>query len=97
MFVDHGLSGMEISWLFTVWVGTAILLEVPSGVLADRHSRRFLLFVPQWFAVVGSPAGRCFPASGDFSKRQMDFSAGGILMVRKFDRELKLEAIRMAS
>lgn len=50
MFVDYGLSGMEISWLFTVWAGTAILLEVPSGVLADRYSRRFLLFVSQWFA-----------------------------------------------
>jgi hypothetical protein len=37
MFVDYGLSGMEIFWVFTVWVGTAILLEVPSGVLADRY------------------------------------------------------------
>ena len=31
----------------------------------------------------------------DTSKCQLDFGAGGISMVRKFDRELKLEAIRM--
>ena len=33
----------------------------------------------------------------DTSKRQLDFGAGGVFMVRKFDRELKLEAMRMAS
>ena len=33
----------------------------------------------------------------DTSKRRLDFGARGIFMVRKFDRELKLEAIRMAS
>ena len=33
----------------------------------------------------------------DTSKRRLDFGARGIFMVRKFDRELKLEAIRMDS
>ena len=31
----------------------------------------------------------------DTSKRQLDFGAGGVFMVRKFDRELKLEAMRI--
>ncbi len=47
-------------------VGTAILLEVPSGVLADRYSRRFLLFVSQWFAVAGFACWALFPGFWGF-------------------------------
>ncbi|MDQ3886772.1 MAG: MFS transporter [Actinomycetota bacterium] len=40
LFSDTGLSGAEISALFAIWSTVSILAEVPSGVLADRLSRR---------------------------------------------------------
>ncbi|MCB1155578.1 MFS transporter, partial [bacterium] len=40
MFTDHGLSPMDIALTFTAWSLSLILLELPSGVLADRYSRR---------------------------------------------------------
>ena len=43
MFVDHGLSPMEIATLLAVWCATTIVLEVPSGALADRHSRKAIM------------------------------------------------------
>ena len=46
--------------LFVVWSGSALIFEVPSGVLADRYSRKRLLvasglikgsvFIVWWFA-----------------------------------------------
>lgn len=43
MFVDHGLSPIEIATLISAWCATTIILEVPSGVLADRHSRKAIM------------------------------------------------------
>ncbi len=43
LFVDHGMSAGQISSLFALWSVTAFTLEVPSGALADRVSRRRLL------------------------------------------------------
>jgi hypothetical protein len=53
LFVDTGLSVVEISTLFILWSGTGILLEVPSGVLADAVSRRLLLVVGPLCAAAG--------------------------------------------
>ena len=66
MFVDYGLSAMEISWLFTVWAGITLLLEVPSGVLADKYSRRFILSVAQLFSVAGFACWGLFPGFWGF-------------------------------
>src|SRR5919202_970599 len=43
LFTDAGLSPVEVSALFVLWSGTGIVLEVPSGALADAVSRRALL------------------------------------------------------
>jgi MFS family permease len=40
LFADAGLSGAEISALFAIWSGVAIVAEVPTGIIADRYSRR---------------------------------------------------------
>jgi len=45
MIGEHGISPIELSTLFILWTGTALLLEVPSGTLADRRSRKQLLVV----------------------------------------------------
>lgn len=43
LFADAGLDTGAISALFVLWSLTTIVLEVPSGALADRVSRRQLL------------------------------------------------------
>ncbi|HXK50591.1 MAG TPA: hypothetical protein PKW56_08990 [Clostridiales bacterium] len=43
LFSLRGLSVFEISLLLSWWALTAMLLEVPSGALADRWSRRKML------------------------------------------------------
>jgi len=43
MFAGLGLSTTEIAVLAAAWSATSLLLEVPSGVLADRHDRRLVL------------------------------------------------------
>lgn len=42
-FADVGVTVLETSAVFTVWAIVAVLLEVPSGALADRVDRRRLL------------------------------------------------------
>jgi MFS family permease len=42
-FNDNGISASQISTMFLVWAATALLLEIPSGALADRVDRRTLL------------------------------------------------------
>lgn len=43
LFADSGLSAGEIAGLLAFWTVTGLLLEVPSGALADTVSRRALL------------------------------------------------------
>lgn len=66
MFVDAGLTAMEISVLFAVWGATVIVLEVPSGVLADRYSRKRILFLAQWIRALGYLCWMLFPGFWGF-------------------------------
>ena len=43
MMGEHGVSPIQLSILFFVWSTSALIFEVPSGVLADRYSRKRLL------------------------------------------------------
>jgi MFS family permease len=53
MFSDHGLDLVQISWLFVIWSITALAADVPTGVLADRYSRRKLLAFGQLIRAAG--------------------------------------------
>lgn len=53
MFSDYGLSTLEISIFFMVWSITIFLLEVPSGVLADKFPRKNLLIIGQLIRAIG--------------------------------------------
>lgn len=44
LFADSGLTGGEIASLFVLWSAASLVLEVPTGALADVVSRRALLF-----------------------------------------------------
>lgn len=61
MFVDHGMSPMQISTLIAVWCATTIVLEVPSGVLADRHSRKAIMVVGEAIRACGYACWALFP------------------------------------
>uniref|UniRef100_UPI003556E982 MFS transporter n=1 Tax=Streptomonospora nanhaiensis TaxID=1323731 RepID=UPI003556E982 len=65
LFADTGLSTAQIAGLFALWSATGIVLEVPSGVLADMVSRRRMLTVAPlltgagfalWILAPGYPA-----------------------------------------
>ncbi len=45
LFREKGLSVTEISLLLSFWSLTELLLELPSGILADRWNRRHMLCV----------------------------------------------------
>lgn len=53
MFADSGLSVFEISLLFIAWSATTFILEVPSGILADKYSRKNILAFGQLSKIVG--------------------------------------------
>jgi len=42
-FADHGVSASEISAVFVLWAAVGVVLEVPSGAVADRVDRRRLI------------------------------------------------------
>jgi len=53
LFARHGLSAAQISRLFVVWSVVGFVLEVPTGALADRFSRRHLLALAQLIRAAG--------------------------------------------
>ncbi len=53
MFVDAGLTPVQIAICLTVWSATSFALQIPSGVIADRVSRRHVLA----YAQAGRAAG----------------------------------------
>lgn len=45
LFLEHGLSMTQIALLMSLWAAIVIILEVPSGLLADYWDRRSMLIV----------------------------------------------------
>ena len=61
MFVDYGMSGLEVSILFAAWSGTCVALEVPSGALADRFSRKWVMAAGQLIRMCGYACWALYP------------------------------------
>lgn len=61
MFVDHGLTPWQVSVVLIAWSTTAFILQIPSGLLADRFSRRWLLAGAQLVRGVGFLAWLIWP------------------------------------
>jgi MFS family permease len=53
MFVDHGLTPVQVSATLMAWSITGFVLQIPSGVLADRLSRRWVLCAAQLARALG--------------------------------------------
>ncbi|SHF11742.1 MFS transporter [Streptoalloteichus hindustanus] len=67
LFADHGLSTAGISGLLALWSVTAFVLEVPSGVLGDMFSRRWLLAVGTAVRACGFGLWVAFPSPWAFA------------------------------
>jgi hypothetical protein len=52
LFESKGLSFSEISWLLIIWSIPVILLEIPSGMLADRWSRKTMIVIGTAFKLI---------------------------------------------
>lgn len=61
MFVDYGLSALQISIMLIVWSGTSFLLNVPAGVIADKYSRKHILFFAQIVRILGYACWIIYP------------------------------------
>src|SRR5690349_14878844 len=48
-FLSRGATPFEISILVALWALYALLFEVPSGAIADRWSRKWILFLAALF------------------------------------------------
>jgi MFS family permease len=66
MFVDHGLTPWQVSFTLIAWSTTAFVLQIPSGLLADRWSRRWLLCGAQLVRGAGFLAWLLFPGFAGF-------------------------------
>lgn len=66
MFTDHGLSAAQVASILAVWSGVVFVLEIPSGVLADKYSRRKILFWAQISRAIGYGVWIVFPSYWGF-------------------------------
>nr|WP_269433573.1 MFS transporter [Nonomuraea sp. SBT364] len=67
LFAETGLSVAETTSLLVIWSVTGLLLEVPSGALADVFSRRLLLCVGPLLAATGFALWVIFPSYWTFA------------------------------
>jgi MFS family permease len=61
MFADAGLTPVQISTCLIAWSAVSFVLQVPAGVLADRHSRRAILALAQFGRGVGFTVWLVYP------------------------------------
>lgn len=84
MFADRdvvgaGLSPASISVLFIIWSACSFLFEIPTGLLADRVSRRPLLVVGPLVTGAGFALWTWWPSFGAFAAGFVLWSAGSAL------------------
>ncbi|MCF0085746.1 hypothetical protein B0E37_00789 [Streptomyces sp. MH192] len=79
LFSDTGLSVWQISSLFALWSLTGVVLEVPSGALADGTSRRRLLVLAPLLTATGFALWVLLPSYASFAVGFVLWGAGGAL------------------
>jgi len=79
LFTQTGLSVGQISALFACWSLSSLVLEVPSGALADTVSRRMLLWIGPLLAAAGFALWVCAPSFWAFACGFVLWGAKGAL------------------
>ncbi|MGH3565958.1 MAG: MFS transporter [Pseudonocardia sp.] len=80
LFADTGLSVAQISALFAIWSAVGVLAEVPSGVLADRFSRRGCLVAAGLLQAIGYVGWILLPGFPGFAVGFVLWGLGGALV-----------------
>jgi MFS family permease len=80
LFLDTGLSPAEVSGLFALWSVTGLLAEVPTGVLADRWSRRGALVLAGVLEAAGLAVWTAAPGLPGFATGFVLWGIGGALV-----------------
>lgn len=62
MMQDNGLAPLQISVALLIWSATSFLLEIPSGVVADKYSRKHVLVFAQLVRILGYAVWLLFPS-----------------------------------
>lgn len=66
MFIEKGMQAWQVSALLLVWSITSFLLEVPSGVWADKYDRKTILLIGQIIRAAGYLCWLFFPGFTGF-------------------------------
>lgn len=80
LFADSGLSGGQISALFAIWSAVGLVVEVPTGALADRFGRRTALAASGVFQAAGYVAWILVPTLPGFAAGFVLWGIGGSLV-----------------
>ncbi|MEX5721331.1 MFS transporter [Geodermatophilus maliterrae] len=80
LFLDSGLSPAQVSGLFALWSVTGLLAEVPTGVLADRWSRRGALVLAGVLEAAGFAVWTVAPGPAGFATGFVLWGVGGALV-----------------
>ncbi|MGY1729526.1 MFS transporter [Geodermatophilus sp. SYSU D01062] len=80
LFLDTGLTPAQVSGLFALWSVTALLAEVPTGVLADRWSRRGALVLAGVLEAAGFVLWTVAPGLPGFAAGFVVWGVGGALV-----------------
>ena len=80
LFLDTGLSQAQVSALFALWSVTGLLAEVPTGVLADRWSRRGALVLAGVLEAAGFVLWTLAPGLPGFAAGFVVWGVGGALV-----------------
>ena len=79
MMLDQGMTEMQLSALFVIWAVAAFLLEIPSGVVADRVNRRLYLFTGSLAGAAGFLVWWLWPGFWGFASGFVLWSLGGAI------------------
>jgi MFS family permease len=85
LFADHGLSTAQISVLFAIWSTVAIVLEVPTGAIADRFSRRGSLVAAGLLQGTGYVVWISLPGFAGYAAGFVLWGVGGALVSGAFE------------
>ncbi|MFF5987882.1 MFS transporter [Prauserella flavalba] len=80
LFADTGLSDAEISALFAIWSVVGIVVEVPTGALADRFSRKSALVAGGVLQAAGYALWTATPGFAAFAAGFVLWGLGGSLV-----------------
>jgi len=97
MFAAHGLSTFQISTLLITWAVTDLATNVPTGVLADKFSRRKLLALSPLIEALGFAIWWILPTYGGFAIGFVLWGVGGAIFDGAYEALLFDELKNVAS